>query len=312
MDNILMDTIDLSKWQDDFVIHFGGQLHQVNANTYANSLINIASILEEINLELKTNHKIEIKIDAVGEGSFRSKIRLAATSLKNLFDNVLLHPYNAPSCAIISILIALIALKQSGGSTNNIEIKDSTVIIQKDNSQIIMPKIIYDESLRIYKNNQKVQDNLSNTFDTLQEDPSVSDFGITKGLKDKKFAIYAHSETFSNLASKVELKEQENVQAIIKEQENLQIIKAVFEKSKRKWEFVWNGIKISANIDDDNFFEQMAKGQVSFKQGDSLQVRLKINQTYDPYSKVWLNQSYEIIQVIDHISYDNGVQRKLI
>ena len=87
------------------------------------------------------------------------------------------------------------------------------------------------------------------------------------------------------------------------EEVNLQLIKAILEKGKRKWEFAWKGIKISAPVSDDKFWNRMARGEVSIKQGDSVRANLQIIQVLDPYSKVFFNESYEVIDVLEYIPY---------
>lgn len=87
----------------------------------------------------------------------------------------------------------------------------------------------------------------------------------------------------------------------LNEEATLQLIKVILEKGKRKWEFAWKGIKISAPVSDDKFWDRMARGEVSIKQGDSIKAELQIIQVLDPYSKVFFNESYEIMKVIDYI-----------
>jgi len=93
----------------------------------------------------------------------------------------------------------------------------------------------------------------------------------------------------------------------LNEEANLQLIKVILEKGKRKWEFAWKGIKISAPVIDDKFWDKMARGEVSIKQGDSIKANLQIIQVLDPYSKVFFNESYEVIEVIEYIpTFEQG------
>ncbi|MFM7621198.1 MAG: hypothetical protein ACKO47_06315 [Alphaproteobacteria bacterium] len=51
----------------------------------------------------------------------------------------------------------------------------------------------------------------------------------------------------------------------------------------------------------------MARGEVSIKQGDSIKANLQIIQVLDPYSKVFFNESYEVIEVIEYIpTFEQG------
>jgi hypothetical protein len=46
------------------------------------------------------------------------------------------------------------------------------------------------------------------------------------------------------------------------------VLKAILVRSARKWQFVWNGIKISAAISDESFYDSLARHEYEFGQGD--------------------------------------------
>ena len=78
-------TIDLRGLDDEFVIHYGGRLNQVNAYTFANSLIALADSIRATNTVLNPGQDVEIAVEALGQGSFRARIRTTKQSLNNLF-----------------------------------------------------------------------------------------------------------------------------------------------------------------------------------------------------------------------------------
>lgn len=80
----------------------------------------------------------------------------------------------------------------------------------------------------------------------------------------------------------------------------LSIIKLSFEP-KLKWEFVYNGIKISALIDDSLFYAEIDARREGFKKGDVLEVDLRIQQEYDEPTRAFLNRSYTVVQVRRHV-----------
>jgi len=88
---------------------------------------------------------------------------------------------------------------------------------------------------------------------------------------------------------------------VVHEQCELQIVKAILERSHRKWEFMWRGVKISAAISDDNFYKRFFAHEITIAPGDSLKVRLAIRQQRDPTTAIYSNISYEVVEVIDHI-----------
>lgn len=58
--------------------------------------------------------------------------------------------------------------------------------------------------------------------------------------------------------------------------------------------------KISANISDATFLDQVAKGEHRFGMGDTLIVDLDVNQVLNPMYNAWLNESYQIVTVHEH------------
>jgi hypothetical protein len=68
----------------------------------------------------------------------------------------------------------------------------------------------------------------------------------------------------------------------------LPVVKAIFHKGRRKWEFVWQGHKISAPIVDDEFFDRLARREIWLAQGDELDVMLRVHQILDDINKVYI------------------------
>ena len=62
-----MADIDLSEFSgDEFVFHFGGRPSEVDAYTFANTLIAFSEAIREINRQLNPDSKLEITIEGVG------------------------------------------------------------------------------------------------------------------------------------------------------------------------------------------------------------------------------------------------------
>ena len=73
--------------------------------------------------------------------------------------------------------------------------------------------------------------------------------------------------------------------------------KAILVRSARKWQFVWNGIKISAAISDESFYESLARHEYEFGKGDIIDETLRIFQRKDDETGVYINTRYEVIKV---------------
>ena len=156
-----MGTIDLGQIdQNEVVIHFGGELRSVNAYTFANSLLAISDTIRAINNSIDPNRSIEIRVEALGPGSFRAKIRKTVKGVKDLVGR-------ASFDIVIGLLGALIydAYINQGGPLEIRHTEDS-YIIEHDGDTIILPREVY-EQLPNIRENPEVRRNLQRTFQTL-------------------------------------------------------------------------------------------------------------------------------------------------
>ncbi|MGI6514845.1 MAG: hypothetical protein ACOX3D_10905 [Syntrophomonadales bacterium] len=86
-----------------------------------------------------------------------------------------------------------------------------------------------------------------------------------------------------------------NEEVIIEENVDLSVLKLVF-KRNRKWEFIYNGMKISAYIDDDGFWARVDRGE-SFRKGDIIKADLEITRVFDEEVNTHVNMRYKVIKV---------------
>tara|TARA_R110001592_G_scaffold7032_3_gene39521 strand:+ start:66022 stop:66480 length:459 start_codon:yes stop_codon:yes gene_type:complete len=98
------------------------------------------------------------------------------------------------------------------------------------------------------------------------------------------------------------------VQAKGSEQANLFIKRAILERSKRKWEFVWRGFKISAPVLDDHFYSDFFAHKITLAPGDQLEVKLKIYQSKDEDTGIYSNDRYEVTEVMKHIPHITQIE----
>ncbi len=68
-----------------------------------------------------------------------------------------------------------------------------------------------------------------------------------------------------------------------------------------KWEFVFNGDKIFAEVLDLNFNQSIEEGR-GFRKGDCLEGLLNIVQEWDYSTNRYINKSYGVIKVVRHVS----------
>jgi hypothetical protein len=246
-----------------------------------------------VNRYLDTGKRIDIKVKALERGSFLVHIELLETSidsLKSLFtrENVEL------ASTIVTLLAGLIEIKKflKGRKAKSVDQKEDKTEITNENGDVL---IIENLTFTIYEHSPIIKDALSQNFDSLNNDPSITGFEITD--RDENSIIRVDREEFSDLSLKSE--EITNDERIIKEAATLNIIRPSFDESL-KWDFYYKGNKISAKIKDPNFYELINKGE-PFAKGDILEVEIQINQKWDESVNTFVNKSYQINKIIRHI-----------
>ena len=62
---------------------------------------------------------------------------------------------------------------------------------------------------------------------------------------------------------------------------------------------------------DEIFFKKIEKGEVAFRSGDKLIVDLEIIQVFNESANTFVNESYHIMKVIEHMPRVSSIQHSL-
>jgi len=277
--------------QEQLEIHFTGQISQVDVNTLINSLVNFSTVIQQVNQELGPEKAIEVKIQPFEPGSFIIKAALieAAKGAMPLLSGVTDH-----ISKVIEILVNLFTLRKflQGEKPKSIQESGDKVTVENTHGDTI---VILGSVYQIYQNNRVVSEAISKNFETLQEDETIEGYEIKQ---NEKIIFQASRQDFVPLARKQDV-HNDNIRSIVRENTVLNIVKLVFQEDN-KWSFLYDGNKISAFISDDSFFQKIDEG-LRFAKGDTLLVDLKIRQVYDSTVDGYLNDSFEIVSVKQHI-----------
>jgi len=82
-----VQVVDIREYEEEIVLHFGGERNKINAYTLASALVSIADAIKEANAVINPGYEVEVLVEAFGEGSFRAKVKTAYKGLKNLFNS---------------------------------------------------------------------------------------------------------------------------------------------------------------------------------------------------------------------------------
>ncbi len=159
----------------DFKVKFDGSPQYIDAQTLINSLFNLSAAIQEINRELQPDSHIEIKIRAVEPGSFWLDLTILGETIPNLFTNENLDT----GSKIIATLVGLFTLRKFLKGEKPKEItsqKDNKIKIENNNGQII---VVEGSVYNLNDKNKIVEKAVTNTFETLEADPSVTGLEIT-------------------------------------------------------------------------------------------------------------------------------------
>lgn len=287
-----MPTVDIARFESSVVIHFDTEDKRINAYTLASTLVALADAAKAANSTLNAGCEIEIVVEALGPGSFRAKVRAIYTASRNLFANQI----------IMGVVIGVLGnyIYERTLSLDNkvtVEVKTDEVVIQRGQDRVIVPRNVYEATRKVERNPQFVGA-MSKAFEAMAADEKIKSVGLVEAMNSPTPEIPISRATLQSLAVRTP---DDPDARVVHERAELQIIKAILEKSKRKWEFMWRGIKISAPVVHEQFYVSFFAHNITIAPGDTLDVTLAIKQTRDPDTGIYSNLGYEVVEVHDHI-----------
>ncbi|NPV89214.1 MAG: hypothetical protein HPY50_00375 [Firmicutes bacterium] len=276
-------------------VTYEGQLQQIDVDTLITSLLHLAEMLKSISAKVMPSERLRINIVTTEKGSFSVLLELsqAASTFFNTFFGTPVQSLDTIA-NIIEILIALLALKKflKGKTPDNlINQNNGCVIIIINKSEMV----VHDNVFRIYSSDQEANDHIENLFEKLSENSEIEGLEIDGNIAG---SFRAERKDFSELAKTNEMLESEESKEPILNVE-VAILKLVFQKS-RKWEFIYQGNKISAHIVDNNFWNQVDSGHAQFAKGDILTVDLEVTKAFDHDVNCMVNKAYKVTKVSHH------------
>ena len=290
-----MATIDLTNYSDNegFILHFGGTPREVNTYTFANALVAFSDVYRELNSQLYHGEAVELRLEALGPGSFRAKVKGLPKGIKSLLTRSSSH-------VLIPVLVMFLYDTYVNPKEINVTVSDDQVVIERGRDRIIIPRVAYDSRLSL-PNPEKIRQHVGKTIEAVEEDDNIQSVGVVRAGADDTPIIDLQRKDFSRILELSAVREESPTSRVVTETAILHIVKAVFSDQKRKWDFVWRGMKISAYIDDIIFVTDLMARRYTIGNGDAIDCILEIGQEWDEEMKVWLNISYSVRDVLHYI-----------
>lgn len=287
-----MATFEVNREVDRFVLYFETPKHEISAYALASALVGLADAFREANSTVNPGYRIEVVVEALSPGSFKATIKTVFTQARNLFSHTAIQ---AVIWGIVSTHIYEKLIKSD--APPKITVSENFVIIEIGNDKIIVPKDVYEAKKQVEKS-ERFQNAISKVFDAASSDPNVTGVALSEDRPNAPPPFIVPRDKF-NLFQK-EQPVDENTREIV-EITHVEINRAILERGKRRWEFFWRGVKISAPILDERFFDRFFAHEIMIAPGDALEVELRIVQERKPDSGIFVNVRYEIVEVYDHI-----------
>jgi hypothetical protein len=292
--------VDIRDFEESFVIHFGVEGTRVNAYTLASSLVAIADAAKSANSVLNPGYEIEVLVEAVGSGSFKAKIRALYHGSGNLFSKSDLR------AIVMSVIAAYIYTHTlDPGPDVQVVVNTDEVVIEYGSKRIIVPRDVHEATQRVAQA-PEFREGVSRAFQSLENDPDVHYVAISPSMEEKTPPDRIPRDQFRAISAGV-LLEQAGTREFV-ETTDLQITRAILERGRKRWQFVWRGVRISAPVSDDRFFEKFFAREITIAPGDALRVRLRVRQLLDADTGVYVNDTngYEVLEVLSH--FPRGMQ----
>ncbi len=289
-----METIDIRHFEDTFVIQFGTNATRVNAYTLASTLVAIADAAKAANAALNPGYELEIVVEAVGAGSFKAKIRAVYRGAGNLFsaDNL-----KGIVLGVISAYIYTHTLEPDRDIS--VTVNTDEVVIQQGDTRVVVPREVHEATKRV-EQLPEFRSSVSRAFQAVDNDPEVGYLAVTASMRDANEEQKIPRQRFERLSGNAVFEQPGSREFV--ETTDVQITRAILERGRKRWQFVWHGVRISAPVSDDRFYDRFFAHEITIAPGDSLQVRLRVRQHRDPDTGILVNDpnGYDVLEVLEH------------
>ena len=284
-------VVRIGEFEESIVLHFGTEGHRINAYTLATTLVNLADAARAANFAINPGYDIEIVVEALGGGSFRAKLRTIYRGAANLFSAQSLQ-------AVVLSVIASFIYQHTLAPNADVAVNVTTdeVIITQGNTRIVVPRAVHEATVKAETRREFVT-GIQEAVRAVESDTTVRSIGFSKSLEELP-TVEIPREQFALISAAPTLLQEDSRELI--EEVDLEILRASLEKSRRRWEFVWNGTRISAPVTDDKFYNDFFAHRITVAPGDVLRARVRVRQRRLPGVGVFVNDSFEVVEVLEH------------
>lgn len=270
-------------------VRFGGEVEQVDLNTFTRVLLDFDVVLRNACAEEDSNLKINTSIRAVRPGCLVVDLSVIANGLGGLFKD----PSTALQTVEAAVTIAggfyelkkhlgkhgkVVAAHAADGKT---DLKTADGTVQQFPTNVV----------NIYINSPASDGAVNASFSSLEDDGRIDSISIESGGKVK---FSASKDEFHSLAASPSYEGPDVRHEVVSAK--LTVVKPYLGAStSRKWEFLYLGGKITANITDPDFMDNIS--HMRFTVGTVMSADLDITQKYNKDLHAYVNKSFTVTKV---------------
>jgi hypothetical protein len=278
---------------EEILLYFDIEGAGLDTQTFAHSLLSFDELYRAINNVANPDRDVEVEFVRSDQGSLRAIIRVFTRDGQSLI--------KAPITLLILPFLLGIIVNKITSDDINIIINEDSYVVEKGHEKIVLPKSKKPLEDLVEKD-PAVRRTLRKFFSVVESDPNIKSIDFRVPREPNLPIIPIPRDQFVALRDLPEIVDDELPKS--REQPYIRVpvvvVAAVLVKTKRKWEFLWSGHKISAEIRDDSFFEKLANHEYEFGQGDVLLVDLIAKQELNPSIKAYENKAFYISKVHKH------------
>lgn len=150
------------------------------------------------------------------------------------------------------------------------------------------------------KHDPAVEQSRRELFRAVQDDEEISGINVVPS-KDPRGGVYIPRREFARLGGSAPSitpgrRSRTEIATLV-------LLKPSLHRRPHKWTFEWNGVPLSAKVNDAAFMETTRRRGFLFGYGDALEVEISYHQDFDESTGLYKNDntSFVITRVIRHI-----------
>lgn len=272
------------------VVRFGTPTHSISAYTLSTALVGFADAIRAAHRLTSIGSEVDVVVDVLREGSFEAVIRAVVRPIGNLFS-----AENAKSIGLALVSSYIFANSCLSEEKPTYVINGDVTFVKNHGGVLIVDNAVILAEQQVSRSSQFLEA-INRFVSAIEHDESITEVSISTRPDDPIPPLPIPRREIAHLSRPV--KEEGEVRKI-SERTTLLVSKPVLARGRRKWEFVWRGIRVGAPILDDVFLSRFAAREYHLAPGDALDVDLRITQERHPVTRAFLNTAYEVVRVHD-------------